>query len=486
MGYKDAREWIAKLESEGELKRCKAKVDWNGEIAEITLRVVSKRGPAILFENIKNYEAGRCTKLFVGGMGNRRRIALALSLPKEASREDIIQFLRKKFKESIKPFMVEKGPVKENIVKGKDINLFELPVPMWHPKDGGRYINTYCGVITKDPETGERNVGLYRGMIVSKDEIGVFLVPAQHWGVHYFKYKALGKPMPVAIVYNWDPVLELVASNSVRGDEFEVMGAIRGEPVELIKCEASDLEVPASAEIVIEGLISHDPQTYKLEGPFGEWSGYYGEARKRPVIKVNYITHRNDCIFRGQREGLSVAAMGEGVYAGHYGQTALSWDALDVAGVPGVLDVRIGSTTIVKIRKMYEGHAKRVASALWASQASIDLFKIVTVVEEDIDINNLSDVERAIMTNVDPVRDLIVFPNTFGPSLDVSLSWENRDELAYGAGNISRLLIDATVNWKDHPPRKEWENRRLPPRCTESLPEVKDLVEKRWKDYGIV
>jgi len=341
-------------------------------------------------------------------------------------------------------------------------------------------------VVTKDPETGERNVGLYRGMIVSKDEIGVFLVPAQHWGVHYSKYKALGKPMPVAIVYNWDPVLELVASNSVRGDEFEVMGAIRREPVELMKCETSDLEVPASAEIVIEGLISPDLKTYKLEGPFGEWSGYYGEARKRPVIKVDCITHRNDCIFRGQREGLSVAAMGEGVYAGHYGQVALSWDALDVAGVPGVLDVRVGSTTIVKIRKMYEGHAKRVASALWASQSSVDLFKIVTVVEEDVDINNLSDVERAIMTNVDPVRDLVVFPNTFGPSLDVSLSWENRDELAFGSGNISRLLIDAAVNWKDHPPRKEWENKRLPPRCTESLPEIKDLVDKRWKEYEIV
>jgi 3-polyprenyl-4-hydroxybenzoate decarboxylase len=126
-----------------------------------------------------------------------------------------------------------------------------------------------------------------------------------------------------------------------------------------------------------------------------------------------------------------------------------------------------------------------VAAALWASQSAIDLLKIVTVVEDDVDITNLREVERAVMTNVDPVRDLTIFPNTFGPSLDVSLSADNRDELLYGSGNLSRLLIDATVNWKDHPPRKEWGNRRLPPKCTHSLPEVEALVEERWDQYGL-
>jgi 4-hydroxy-3-polyprenylbenzoate decarboxylase len=485
MGWKDAREWIAALEDEGELRRCKTKVDWDGEIAEIVIRVISKRGPAILFENIKDYEQGRCTKLLVGAVGSRKRVAMALGLEKDTSRNEIIHFLRKKFNEAIEPTIVDNGPVKDNIVMGDKINLFDFPVPMWHPDDGGRYINTFCGIITKDPETGERNVGLYRGMILDGNRIGVFLVPAQHWGIHYSKYKAMNKPMPVAIAYNWDPVMELVASNSVRDDEYNVMGAIRGEPVELTKCETSDLEVPAATEIVVEGSISPNQNAYEVEGPFGEWSGYYGEARRRPVIEVECITHRNSPIFRGQREGVTTKAMGEGVYAAHYGQIALLWNALEDAGIPGVVDVALGSTTIVKIRKMYEGHAKRVAAALWASQSAIDLFKIVTVVEDDVDISNLRDVERAVMTNVDPDRDLTIFPGTFGPSLDVSLSEENRDELVYGAGNVSRLLIDATVSWKDHPPRKEWGNKRLPPKCTDSPPEIVQLVDKRWREYGI-
>lgn len=485
MGFIDAREWIAALEREGELVHCKTEVDWRGEIAEIVKRIVSKRGPAILFENITDYKSGRCTKLFVGGCGNSKRVVMALGLPKETRRDGIIQFLRKKFNESVKPVVVDEGVVKENIIMGEEINLFDFPVPMWHPMDGGRYINTYCGVVTKDPETGERNVGLYRGMILSRDEIGVLLVPAQHWGVHYSKYKVLMRPMPVAVVYNWDPAMEIVASNAVAGDEYELMGAIKGEPAKLIKCETSDLEVPASAEIVIEGTISPDPDTHELEGPFGEWTGYYGETRKRPVIKVDCITHRNDPIFRGMREGVSIDVMSEGVYTAHYGHIALLWNALEANGIPGIVDVALGATTIVKIRKMYEGHAKRIAAALWASQSAINLFKIVIVVEDDVDIHNLRDVERALMNNVDPERDLTVFPRVAGSSLDVSVSEDRRDELIYGAGNIGRLLIDATVNWKDHPPRKEWGNKRVPPKCTDSLPEVNALVDNRWNEYGI-
>jgi 4-hydroxy-3-polyprenylbenzoate decarboxylase len=134
---------------------------------------------------------------------------------------------------------------------------------------------------------------------------------------------------------------------------------------------------------------------------------------------------------------------------------------------------------------MFQGHAQRVAAALWASQTAVNLFKIVVVVEEDVDIHNLRDVERTVMNNVDPARDLVVFPGTAGSSLDVSVLEEMKDELLYGAGTINRLLVDATVNWKDHPPRKEWGNRRLPPKCTESTPEVKRLVDSRWKEYGV-
>ena len=305
MAFKDLREWIAKLEAEGDLRRIKAKVDWNGELSEIAKRAINQREPALLFENIKDHENTRCTRVFTGGLARRSRVALMLGLPSSTSRQEVIKVVRERLRGSIKPTSVNTGPVKENIVKGKEINLFEFPVPKWHPLDGGRYINTYCGTVTRDPDTGIINIGLYRGMILDRYRLAAWLVPSQHWGLHYRKYQAMGKPMPVAFVYGWDDVLPLVAGTAIpyMQCEYDVMGSFRQEPVELVKCETSDLEVPASAEIVVEGTVSPDPSTYDIEGPFGEGTGFYGGAGKRPVIQVECITHRDDPIFRGQREG---------------------------------------------------------------------------------------------------------------------------------------------------------------------------------------
>jgi len=240
---RDLRSWIEKLEAEGELSRIKAKVDWDGEIAEIRRQVLAQRGPAILFENIKDYEDTWCKKLFTGDLATTRRIALMLDLPKDTSRTDVLQLLRRRFKEPIAPEHVATGPVKENIVKGGDVDLFQIPVPKWHPLDGGRYINTWCGVVTMDPEDRKHNVGLYRGMIRDRDKIGVLLIPAKGWGVHYDKYRQMGKPMPVALVYGWDPSMVLAAGIPLTNiSEYEAMGAVRQEPVPLCKCETSDLE----------------------------------------------------------------------------------------------------------------------------------------------------------------------------------------------------------------------------------------------------
>jgi len=298
MAYKDMREWIDKLEAEGELKRIKAKVDWNLEISEVARRAIAERGPALLFENIKDYGNTPCTKYFTNGIAKRSRIALMLGMSKDTKREELVKIVKKRFKEAIKPVTVQTGPVKENILKGNDIDLLRFPVPKYHPLDGGRYINTFCGVVTRDPEDGNINVGLYRGMVLGRDRIGKLLNPHQHWGQHYLKYQQRGKPMPIAIVYGWDPVLPFIAGAPLAHppSEYEVMGALRQAPVELVKCETNDLMVPASAEIVVEGYISTDPATFEEEGPFGEWTGYYGWTRKRPIVKVQHITHRNDPI----------------------------------------------------------------------------------------------------------------------------------------------------------------------------------------------
>ncbi|MBI4334583.1 MAG: UbiD family decarboxylase [Chloroflexi bacterium] len=485
MAFQDLREWMAKLEAENELKRVQTKVDWNLELAEVGRRVLAQRGPALLFENIKDHETTRGRKLFTSALAKKNRIAMMLGLDKDAPREEMVRTVRERFKQTVKPVRVESGPVKENIVMGADVNLFEFPVPKWHPLDGGRYINTFAGIVTRDPETRQLNMGIYRGMIAGKDKICVYMIPQQHWGLHYLKYQERGEAMPVAVVYGWDPAMPFVAGTPIPAVEYEVMGAVRREPVPLVRCQTSDLEVPASAEIVVEGTISPDPAAFEDEGPFGEWPGYYGWSRKRPVIKVGCITHRNDPVFRGQLEGMKPGVISEAGYMAFYSHAALLWNYLESAGVPGVLDIVPVPTIIVKIRKTYEGQAKQVAAALWGSWISLQFAKTIVVVDEDVDIHNLRALELAFRDRVDPKDDLVVYPWTAGSPLDPSIAWDDRDEWRYGTGLQNRLLIDATIDWRKHPVRPEWGNRRYPPPCAETDEATTRLVDRRWKEYGV-
>jgi 4-hydroxy-3-polyprenylbenzoate decarboxylase len=485
MGFKDLRDFIHKLEAEGELKRIKAKVDWEAELAAIVGRIYSQRGPALLFENIKGHENTWCRKILTGGLSTRSRAALMMGMPKDASHVQLVQLLRKRLKEPVKPVTVKTGPVKDNIIRGSDIDLFQIPVPKWHPLDGGRYINTWCGVATMNPDNGEHNVGMYRGMVSTKNKIGVLLVPAQGWGGHYARYQQMGKPMPVACIYGWDPTLGFTASSPITSmTEYEAMGSIRQEPVPLVKCETSDLLVPASAEIVVEGTISPDPESYEMEGPFGEWTGYYGMARKRPVMEVKCITHRNDPIFRGNLEGLKPGLVNEDAICAFIALSALLWETLDAQGIPGILDVVPAPWTIVKIRKTYQGQPRQIAAAIWGSRVAVNFAKTVVVVEEDVDIYNMRAIQLAVQTYVDAGEDIVIFPENMGSSLDVAIAQSDKDELLYGASLQNKMLIDATTNWRRHPVRKEWGNRRLPPICTEQLPEVEQLVSSRWREYG--
>lgn len=298
MAYQDLRKWIDKLEEEKELKRITVEVDWNREIGAITRKVLDNKGPAILFENIKDYKDTRCKKLFTGGLGTMGRIALMLGMSKNSSIKDLIVTTKKRFKEQIKPLEVSTGPVKENILKGEEINLYDFPVPFWHPQDGGRYFNTCCGVATKDPVTEMVNVGIYCGMITDKRKIAVSLIGGQHWGLHYEKYKKHGESMPVAVSYGWDPALLYVASAGVPPYvcEYDIIGSVRESPVELVKCETCDLKVPAWSEIVVEGFI--DPETKDIFGSWADHTGHYTEKKTMvPVLQIECITHRNDPIY---------------------------------------------------------------------------------------------------------------------------------------------------------------------------------------------
>jgi UbiD family decarboxylase len=482
---RDLRAWIALLEKEGELKRIKVKVDWNDEISQIIRKVDEKEGPALLFENIKDHEKTFSRKLFTNSLSTLSRVNLMANLPKDTPRGKAIQVIRERLKNPVKPVKVKTGPVKENIVKGKDVDLFQIPVPKWHPGDAGRYINTFYAAVTKDPETGINNCGIYRGQILSKNEIGVLMIPMKDWGITYEKYKQMGKPMPVAFVYGYDPALTAVSGAPVNGAEYELAGAIRQQPVELVKCETSDIDVPASAEIVVEGTMSIDPADYKIEGQFGEGSGFYGEARMRPVVKVKCITHRNNAIFRGGLIGTAGGTTDEIKSVVSMMMSVVTWNTLDSQEIPGILDVRIGPLSAIKIHKTYQGQARQIAAALWGSKFAGHFFNVLMVVEEDVDIHNTMALMGALHSKVDLKRGLVVYPLQMGSPIDVSVPYDLRDELRYGAAVANKLLIDATIDWELHPVRAEWGNQRYPPNCHYSLPGTVKLVEKRWEEYGI-
>ena len=485
MASRDLRSWMGQLEAAGEFKKISIEVDWNEEISEIIRRVYVKNGPALLFDNIKDYKDTPGTKVFVNGLGARSRMNLMLNLPKDTPVTEMIQTIRQRTKSPIKPRHVKTGPVKENIVKGKDIDLFKFPVPKWHADDAGRYVNTFYSAVTRDPDTGRLNCGIYRGMISSKNKIGVLMIPMKDWGSDFSKYQQMGKPMPVAFIYGYDPALLCVSGVPVVGPEYDLAGALRQEPIELVKCETSDIEVPANAEIVVEGLMTTDPEKFEVEGPYGEATGYYGEARKRPVVNVQCITYRNDPIFRGGYVGMAGGIQDElKVMVGNT-FSAVAWNTLDSQEIPGILDVQVGPITAVKIHKTYQGQARQIAAALWGSKYAGQVYNIVMVVEEDVDVHDDHALLWALHDKMDFDRSLLVYPLWMGSPVDPSIPYDLRDELTYGAGVQKKLLIDTTVDWELFPFRAEWGNRRFPPECTQATKGIPELVDKKWKKYGI-
>ncbi|MET0488535.1 MAG: UbiD family decarboxylase, partial [Candidatus Rokuibacteriota bacterium] len=239
-GFMDLRQWIGLLEQEGELRRITAEVHWDRELGAVARRVLEKKGPALLFENITGYRGGRCTRLFTGGLGDRRRLALALGFPRDVTNTELLQYVMEKNRAVIPPRIVPTGPVKDVIVRGDAIDQNEFPVPKWHHLEGGRYIHTFSGIVTRDPDTRVMNVGIYRGMIGRKDTTPMLLIKGgQHWGHHFQKYADRGEPMPVACVIGWDPIMPFLAGSPIPAGvcEWDVMGGYRDEPAELVKCE---------------------------------------------------------------------------------------------------------------------------------------------------------------------------------------------------------------------------------------------------------
>ncbi len=479
--YKNLQEFIEVLEKEGELCRISTEVSAELEITEITDRVCKLQGPALFFEKVKGHKIPVVTNLF----GSYKRICLAFGVESlEALSQELVEFMEIKqaegFLERLKlvpkvlraknvfPKMVDKAPCQEIVWKGEKVDLYKFPILKCWPKDGGPFITLPC-VITKDPETGVRNIGMYRMQVFDKNTTGM------HWQIHkvgarhYRKAEKMGQKLPVAVAIGPDPAVIYSATAPVPEDVDELIlaGFLRGKPVELVRCLTVPLEVPAESQIVLEGYV--EPFERKLEGPFGDHTGYYTPPDYYPVFKVTCITMRKDAIYPATIVGKPPQ---EDCYLGKV--TERLFLPLIKKILPEVVDICLPwegvfhNLAFVSIDKRYPGHAFKVASALWGL-GQMMFTKIIVVFDKEVDVQNLSEALFYMAGNVDPERDIMIVK---GP---VDALDHASPQPAFG----SKMCIDATRKWKEEGYTREWPEEAV------MTSEVKKKIDKIWKKLGI-
>jgi 4-hydroxy-3-polyprenylbenzoate decarboxylase len=467
--HADLREWIARVESIGELKRVSG-VDWHlemGAVAEMIYQASPDNPPAILFDKIKGYPPEMSV---LSGMTNSpRRLALTLGLPMPKHPLDVVRAYRDRLKrfELMPNVFVNGGPVLDHVDRDDDVDLFKFPVPYLHELDGGRYIGTGDLVILRDPESEWVNVGTYRVMIHDKNTVGLWMSPGKHGRQIREKYFREGKPCPVVICCGQDPLLFLSSGNEVSFgvSEFAHAGGHRGVPFDTLKSELHGLPMPAAAEIVLEGEII--PTELKGEGPFGEWTGYYASSvREDPVVRIRRVYHRTNPILTMARPGRppSDYSLSKCVI-----KSALIWDQVEKAGLSGVSGVWCHEAgggrlfNIIAIKQAYAGHAKQAGLLAAGVHAGNYLGRFVVVVDDDIDPTNSFDVIWAIATRCDPAEDIDTIRRAWSGALD--------PRKRKGEVHNTRAIVDACrpYEWlKDFPP------------VAESSPELRAKTREKW------
>lgn len=432
MAYSSLREFMERLEREGELRRISIEVDPELEITEFADREMKRPdgGKALLFERPK----GSKFPLLINAFGSRKRMAMALGVESvEKIAEEIGALMKAKpptsFKQALsligqaldlrhaKPKLVSSGPCKEVVHKpGNGFSLDDLPILKCWPKDGGRFI-TLPVVITKDPDTGERNLGMYRMQKLDGWKT------AMHWQLHKIgarhgrRAAELGQKIPVAVCLGGDPsyTFGAVAPLPDGLDEILFAGFLRKKSVELVKCETNDLEVPADCDFVIEGYV--DPKELCKEGPFGDHTGFYTPVDDYPVFHVTAITHRRDPIYPATIVGVPPM---EDFYIGE----AIMRIFLPVfkLNFPEIVDMHLpaegvlNNMVVVSIKKQYPWHAFKICHGLWG-MGQMMFTKLVVVVDDGVDVHNLSEVMFHVCANIDPQRD-VIFSKGPADSLD--------------------------------------------------------------------
>jgi 4-hydroxy-3-polyprenylbenzoate decarboxylase len=481
VAYKDLRAYMDALEKRGLLKRITTEVKAELEITEISDRVVKSGGPALLFENVSGFSMPVLTNAF----GSLEHMGLALEVEELDHIGDglmnLIQppelptTIMDKLKaipklaqlNSFLPKTVRSGPCKD-IINKENPSLAKLPVLKCWPGDGGPFI-TLPLVFTRDTVTGRRNVGMYRMQVFDGCTAGM------HWHIHKDGAEHLRRlppeerRMPVAVALGADPSVIYAATAPLPPgvDEMLLAGFLRKEPVEMVRCETVDLEVPARAEIVLEGYV--DPTEKRLEGPFGDHTGYYSLADYYPVFHLTCITHRKNPVYPATIVGRPPM---EDAYLGK--ATERIFLPLARVMLPELVDMNMPpegvfhNCVIVSINKRYPGQAKKVMCSLWGMGLMM-MAKLIIVVDHNVDVQDVSGVMWRVFNNIDPRRDVMIVDGPLD-ALDHSSPMSH-----YG----SKMGIDATRKWPEEGHSREW------PEDIEMSPEIKKLVDGKWASYGI-
>jgi 4-hydroxy-3-polyprenylbenzoate decarboxylase len=477
----DQRDWLARVEAIGELVEVSAPVDRDEEMSAISYLLAKQTpSPAILFEAAKGFESAalRVRHLWNVLGPSVRRIALTLEEPPDTPTVELIRRTKEKLKRRLPPSEVSpaQAPVLQHTILGDAIDLTALPFPRHWPRDGGRYAGTADCVITRDPETGYLNVGTYRMMVQGKREAGLYLSPGKDARLHIAKAWKKGEPLQVAAAWGVDPLFMLVGSQSFPKtvSEYDYAGGLKGEPVAVVKGTTTDLLIPANAEFVIEGVIK--PDAMKAEGPFGEFTGYYGKPEDAcPLVEITAIHHRDDPILTNALMADYPSCEQSGFFS--IIRSAKIWDDLDKLGIPGISGVYSHPAAaggfgmvVLSLEQRYAGHAAQALALAAQVPGGAYYTKWIVAVDEDVDPTDMDQVIWAMASRCNPVDDIDILRNTWSTPLDPSQN--PPEKRPYG----SKALINAC---KDH--------RYIPvfSRRTTLRESVYQDVAARWSELGL-
>jgi UbiD family decarboxylase len=471
----DLRSWLKEIDRLGLLKRVEG-ADPNLEIGIITELNCRRKGPTLLFDNIRGSSRGR--RIVTGTILDAPRLGLALGYRGIRSSEDLVARLEGKMSEhesaasKYPACEVSNGPILENQLFGSDINLLQFPAPKWHEHDGGNYIGTGCVVVTKDPDSGRINLGCYRVMVQDEKTVTVQISSAHHGAINLKKYRDRNEPAPIAVSLGHHPIYMVIGGLGIpyRVSEYAFLGAMRTDPVAVISGQVTGLPIPADSEFAIEGFCP--PNQTRSEGPFGEFTGYYGSGEEQePVLEVKAAYFRNDPINLGAPPGRPPHD-----YSYMYSliRSVMVKESLIKDGVPDVRGVwfhevsGVNFFAVVSIKQRFPGHARQAAYLATQCQAAAGhLGRYVVVVDDDIDPSNLQDVIWAMGTRSNPEKDIDLLRNTYSSTLDPI--YPKGPSKFFG----SRAIIDATRPY-------DWINEF--PRVAESSEAGKNKVIKKWSE----